>query len=85
LLSQKFYKIGISSQIFILIKYLYKMKKEFDGPSFINPSHTSYSLNNGKSYQKPEVTFSKQTNKQPDDSNTADRKKGVPRGGNIYI
>jgi hypothetical protein len=56
------------------------MKKEFDGPSFLNPQHTSFSLNNGKSYQKPNITMTEK-------AKTDDQKeKKKPRGGKkIYL
>jgi hypothetical protein len=31
-------------------------KQKFDGPSFVNPSNTSYSLNNAGSYQTPQMS-----------------------------
>ncbi len=33
-------------------------KGNFDGPSFVNPSHTSYGLNNSSGYQTPQMNFS---------------------------
>jgi hypothetical protein len=60
------------------------MKKEFDGPSFVNPQHTSFGLTNGQGYQKPNITFTPQ-NKAADTQIAADRKKGIPRGGIIII
>jgi hypothetical protein len=31
------------------------MRKQFDGPSFVNPNHTSHVLNPNSSYQKPNI------------------------------
>ena len=39
------------------------MSKKFDGPKFLNPNHTSSSLNNGGTYQTPQISFS--TKEQP--------------------
>jgi hypothetical protein len=55
------------------------MKKEFDGPSFLNPQHTSFSLGNGKGYQKPNITL---TEKNKSEDQKATKK---PRGGIFRI
>jgi len=39
-------------------------KAKFDGPSFVNPSHTSYG-NNSSGYQTPQMNFN------PNNSNSA--------------
>jgi hypothetical protein len=39
------------------------MNKKFDGPSFVNPQHTSYNLNSG-SYQTPTVNYNKSSQTQ---------------------
>lgn len=59
------------------------MNKKFDGPSFVNPQHTSYNLNNG-SYQTPKVNFNTSSQTQinpnlPKEDEKSKNRKG-PRG-----
>jgi hypothetical protein len=57
-------------------------QKKFDGPSFVNPSHTSQSLNQGNTYQTPKVNYNNTTNtsQMKGESSEVKNKKG-PRGG----
>jgi hypothetical protein len=63
------------------------MNPKFDGPSFVNPSHTSFNLDNGNNYQMPKVTFN--TNKEERIDNYAKKElnkpKGKPMGGKFYF
>jgi len=56
---------------------------KFDGPTFVNPQHTSHSLNKGNNYQTPVVQYgndnSKLSSEKDKEKNTI-LKKG-PRGG----
>jgi hypothetical protein len=56
-------------------------QKKFDGPSFVNPSHTSQSLNQGNTYQTPKVNYSNstKTSQMKSESSEVKNKKG-PRG-----
>jgi len=59
------------------------MNPKFDGPSFVNPSHTSFNLDNGKNYQTPKMNFN---SNQDDKSGEFTKKeigkaKGKPMGG----
>lgn len=59
------------------------MNKKFDGPSFVNPQHTSYNLNSG-SYQTPKVNFNTYSQTQinpnlPKEDEKSKNRKG-PRG-----
>ena len=55
------------------------MNPKFDGPSFVNPSHTSFNLDNGKNYQTPKVTFN--SNKEDNLKKELNKPKGKPMGG----
>jgi hypothetical protein len=62
------------------------MNPKFDGPSFVNPNHTSFALDNGKNYQTPKLNFS--TNKDERNGEYSknekemNKPKGKPMGGN---
>jgi hypothetical protein len=59
------------------------MNPKFDGPSFVNPNHTSFALDNGKNYQTPKVSLS--TNKEEKNTQFGKKEinkpKGKPMGG----
>ena len=63
------------------------MNPKFDGPSFVNPSHTSFNLDNGKNYHTPKINI----NSNQDEKNGEFAKKeigkakGKPMGGKEYI
>ncbi len=59
-------------------------ENQFDGPSFVNPQHTSYNLDKGISYTTPNVRIktsldSNETGKFPNAKSSSNKK--VPRGG----
>jgi hypothetical protein len=58
------------------------MNKKFDGPSFVNPQHTSHTLSNNGSYQTPKVNLNpsniNNSNIPPKEENSKNRK--GPRG-----
>jgi hypothetical protein len=55
--------------------------KKFDGPAFVNPSHTSYALNKNGNYQTPNLSFVK--NKKNDSTvGVGGNKKGAK--GKLY-
>ena len=66
------------------------MNKKFDGPSFVNPQHTSYNLNSG-SYQTPKVNFNtySQTQINPnlpkEDEKSKNRKANMDLSSNILV
>jgi hypothetical protein len=72
-------------------------KPKFDGPSFVNPAHTSYNLDKNQQYQTPTVNLgNKDTgNKKEVDKNSHSNNlnnnnnknisKGKPRGGKYKI
>jgi hypothetical protein len=47
------------------------MKKQFDGPSFVNPNHTSHVLNPNSTYQKPNINVT--TNNKPYNGDSSNR------------
>jgi hypothetical protein len=55
------------------------MKKPFDGPSFVNPNHTSHVLNPNSTYQKPNINIT--TTNKVQNSNQPNR---FGKGGIIY-
>ena len=55
------------------------MKKEYDGPSFVNPKHTSHNLNQNSSYQKPNLIFTENAKNSIDP--IINRQSGKPGGG----
>jgi hypothetical protein len=56
------------------------MNKKYDGPSFINPQHTSYNLNSG-SYQTPKVNFNTSSLNQNNSNIAKDDEKSKNRKG----
>jgi hypothetical protein len=60
-------------------------KPKFDGPSFVNPSHTSYGLNNNGGYQTPQVNVNNNSNLQKNNINTIQNVKKGPKGIKIFF
>jgi hypothetical protein len=59
---------------------MYTQPTKFDGPNFVNPLHTSHSLDNGKNYQHPILNITPSVNP---DKKAEENKKRKARGGNI--
>jgi hypothetical protein len=53
------------------------MKKQFDGPSFVNPNHTSHVLNPNSTYQKPNINVTINNKLNSNDSSNRFGKGGI--------
>lgn len=61
------------------------MNPKFDGPSFVNPSHTSFNLDNGKNYQTPKLSLynNKEDKHGEYGKKEINKSKGKPMGGKL--
>jgi hypothetical protein len=59
------------------------MSKKFDGPSFINPNHTSFGLENNGKYQTPNLNNLNSDELDNVNKNNKDVKRKVRGGNNI--
>jgi hypothetical protein len=60
------------------------MNPKFDGPSFVNPDHTSYGLDNGNNYTTPQVKIESKKH-EAFVVKKAEKTKGKPMGGNCKV